>query len=275
MKYETTVLLVLVSIATSLAQETEVNSGYDSMSIKNIHESDIMWSKGLTRRMDLREKPNESLFAKGHEFTKLILEAVEDSLITPYKNAALSEKITQNDFMKSIELPDFTDEEEDPGECCGDIEELDNGNVVGKAPEYFFPTDLYLLEIDEVVLFDKQRSRMYTDIRSITLFLSADHPDNYRGIDIPLATFSYKELHDNLFKDNANAIWFNPYNNSEHLNLADAFELRLFQSYIVKETNPKDEYLIDIYGGDPKSGRIASQQKAYEILEFESNLWEN
>jgi gliding motility associated protien GldN len=244
------------------AQELETDSGYDSMSINRIHNSDVMWSKGLTRRMDLREKPNEPLFAKGYEFTRLLIEAVNDSAITAYKDASFSNRLSKAEFLKLMELPDFPDEEE-----------LEDAAI--KDPDYFFPTDIYLMEMEEVLLFDKQRSRMYTDIKSITLFLSADHPDNIKGIDIPLATFSYRELSEKLFKDNANALWFNPYNDTAHLNLDDAFELRLFHSHIIKVSNPNDDYLIDIYDGDPKAARIASQMKAYELLEFESNLWEN
>ena len=64
------------------------------------------------------------------------------------------------------------------------------------------------------------------------------------------------------------------YNDAEHRNLADAFELRLFSSYIAKVSNPDDEWLVDIYGGDPYTGILASEWKAFELLEFEHNLWE-
>ncbi len=264
MKYEPIVLLLLFVGAGAQAQETELYSGYDSMSTQKIHESDVMWSKGLTRRMDLREKPNEPLFAKGYEFTRLLIEAVNDSVITAYKDAEFSERLTKTEFLELMQLPEFPEPDALEMEVSTNIQ-----------PDYFFPSDIYLMEIEEVMLFDKQRSRMYTDIQSITLFLSADHPDNLKGIDIPLATFSYKELSEKLFKDNANALWFNPYNDNAHLNLADAFELRLFHSHIIKVSNPNDYYLIDIYDGDPKAAQISSQMKAYELLEFESNLWEN
>ena len=115
---------------------------------------------------------------------------------------------------------------------------------------------------------------MYYDIQSITMFVPADNPSNIKGIQITIASFEYKELVNKLFKDNPNAIWFNPQNDQQHKNLADAFELRLFSSYIEKVSNPSDAYLVDIYGGDQHKGILASQWAAYEIMEYEHNLWE-
>jgi len=82
------------------------------------------------------------------------------------------------------------------------------------------------------------------------------------------------QIAEKVFRDNPKALWFNPYNDAEHRNLEHAFELRLFSSYLIKISNPSDEYLVDTYGGDPKTGIMASQWKAFELLEYEHNLWE-
>ena len=89
-------------------------------------------------------------------------------------------------------------------------------------------------------MFDKQRSRQYRQVQSITVYLSADHPDNIRGIDLEIASFDYNDLKENLFKDNPDAIWYNPSNEMEHLNLADAFELQLFHGSLIKVSNPHE-----------------------------------
>ncbi len=281
------------------AQELDEN-GFDPLSSNPIHDSDVMWKKSVLRRIDLREDQNQPLFSKEKEISKLIVKAVREGVIKPYKNDSLKTEMTIDEFLKSIELPDYGGDEEDEDDVVADDTE-DSGDdwdtggddwdtedaaddattddatdVVksSKTVEYFFAKDLYLMEIKENIVFDKQRSRQYYDIIAFNFFLSADHPDNIKGIDIPLASFSYKELRDKLFKDNPDAIWYNPYNDHEHRNLADAFELRLFHGYIIKVSNPNDDYLIDIYGGDPKTGIMASQWKSFELLEFEHNLWE-
>ena len=76
------------------------------------------------------------------------------------------------------------------------------------------------------------------------------------------------------FRNDPRAIWFNSQNDSEHRNMADAFDLRLFSSYLIKVSNPKDQYLADIYTGTAKQAILAAQWKANELMEYEHNLWE-
>ncbi len=132
---------------------------------------------------------------------------------------------------------------------------------------------MYQLEIKEDLLFDKQHSVMEQQIKAITLFIPAGHPDNLKGIQLPIVSFDYSECR-KLFTNNPNAIWYNPQNDQEHKSLADAFDLRLFSSYIIKVSNPDDHYLVDIYG-DGKAGIIAAENAAMQLMEFESYLWEN
>ena len=134
------------------------------------------------------------------------------------------------------------------------------------------PKDLYELEIKEDMIFDKKRSRMYHDIQSITLLVPSTLPTNVSGIEKPIGTFKYSDLV-KVFRNNPqNAIWFNAENDAQHKNLADAFELWLFNSYITKVSNAGDSRLDDIYGG-AQQGILAAQQTAADLVEYEYNLW--
>ena len=121
------------------------------------------------------------------------------------------------------------------------------------------------------MIFDRQRSRMYYDIHSITIKLPADLDP--RGIEGVVASFNYKECVEKVFSKNPNAVWFNPQNDAEHKSIRDAFELRLFSSKIIKVSNPNNDFLEDIYA-TPKQGLLASMWKMYELMEYEHNLWE-
>jgi gliding motility associated protien GldN len=247
-----------------------------------------MYQKSVVRAVDLREKQNKPLFARDQEITKLFLDAIKEGVLTPYASDSLDEGrvLTMEEFKLRIQVPGAAPvlEEEEEETTTGEVDDWGNpiGGSAQPAPEEeaapagydFAPRDLYQLEITEDVLFDKQRSVLYYDIQSITLFVPADHPDNIKGFQYPICTFKYKELVEKVFKDNPKAIWFNPYNDREHRNLADAFELRLFSSYLIKISNPQDEYIEETYGGDPRTGIMASQWKAFEMLEYEHNLWE-
>ena len=111
---------------------------------------------------------------------------------------------------------------------------------------------------------------MYHQIQCISLVL----PSNLtvEGTDKPIATFKYADLV-KVFRNNPEqAIWFNRDNDAQHKNLADAFELWLFSSYIYKVSNPDDEEIEDQVGTG-NATLLAAQQLAGDMIEFEYNLW--
>jgi len=267
--------------------------GFNKYSTRPIHESDIMYQKTIIRAVDLREKQNKPMFSQNKWITKLIIEAVKRGDLTPYTTDSLQEggKLTIDEFVKAMsiggavptqmEVQDAIQNQINDGsldvsgsvDTTGTYDRTLQSLIQASGAGEFAPRDLYQLEIKENIIFDKQRSRMYYDIHSITMKIPADHPDNKKGIEMAVASFEYKELVEKVFKDNPNAIWYNPQNDAQHKSLADAFELRLFSSYIIKVSNPTDAMLQDIYG-DPARGIMASQWAAFELLEYEHNLWE-
>ena len=134
------------------------------------------------------------------------------------------------------------------------------------------PKDIYEMELKEDMIFDKKRSRMYHDIKSITLLVPSTLASNTSGIEKPIGTFKYSDLVKVFRANPQNAIWFNAENDAQHKNLADAFELWLFNSYITKVSNAGDSRLDDIYGG-AQQGILAAQQTAADLIEYEYNLW--
>lgn len=138
--------------------------------------------------------------------------------------------------------------------------------------EEFFPQDISLLEVKEDWTFDKKRSRLYMDIQTITLLLPAE-VNTATGLEIPIASYKYKDLERLFRSDPKKYIWYNTQNISQHKNLADAFDLRLPYGRITKYSNPSDKSFIDIYKGE-KAGLIKSVQYEQELLELESSMWE-
>jgi len=132
--------------------------------------------------------------------------------------------------------------------------------------------DLYELELHEDLVFDKRRSRMVYEIKTITLHVPAGLYDNVAGIERPIATFRYSDVVKVFRANPETAIWYNTQNAAEHRNLADAFALRLFSSYITKVSNPEDKWLAD-FAGSSQGGITAAQQQAAELVEYEYNLW--
>ena len=238
--------------------------------------SDFMFTKEITRAIDLREKENESLYSIDREISTLLIAATLTGTLTPYFSDSLDngQLLTLSDFRQRITIENgeiekdtsYMDEDEKEEYLLSLSENSD-------TDDYFFGKDLYQMEMTETLYFSKNSSEMRHRIKTLTIFLPADHPENIRGIQQPIATYDFNEII-KVFKDDPNAIWYNPKNDSEHRSLEEAFDLRLFSSYIIKVSNPNDDYLVDIYDGE-QQGIIQATEKEYQLLEFESNMWEN
>ncbi|MBX0292718.1 gliding motility protein GldN [Hymenobacter sp. HSC-4F20] len=279
-----------LSVAAS-AQE-QATTASSNGSYRPIPNSDIMFRKTIWRAIDLREKQNKPMFAEGKEISRVILDAVKRGELQAYKNDSLTSTFSSSEVASNMSFVEasagLSDEEKAAGFSDSDLGGGDDGwgapakkgkgKTAAKAapaapPSYEYrPKDIYQMEMKEDMIFDKKRSRMYHDIKCITLLVPSTLGSNTSGIEKPIGTFKYSDLV-RVFRANPDkAIWFNPQNDAQHKNLADAFELWLFNSYIVKVSNPNDARLDEIYGGQ-QQGILASQQAAADLIEYEYNLW--
>jgi len=138
--------------------------------------------------------------------------------------------------------------------------------------EEFFPDQINLMEVKEDWTFDKKRSRLYMDIQTITLLIPSDM-NAATGLELPIASFKYKDVERLFRSDPKKYIWYNSKNTAQNKNLADAFDLRLFYGRITKYSNAADKAFIDIYKGD-KEALIKSLNYEQELMELEHGLWE-
>jgi Gliding motility associated protein GldN len=287
-------LIALLSLGTlfteAIAQEKSDN-GTNPLSLRPIHDSNVMYKITLWRRLDLKEKQNQPLFSNGSEITKHLIDGVKAGVLEPYDNDSVSTKITLEEFNKrltrkfeggglskeEIEAGFGTAASEDDGWGGGETSPKATENTSQKSATTaatdgyeMFAKDLYIIELKEDWIFDKQRSRQYFDIQTITIKIPAEGSSD--GLEKELASFKYKEL-ESYFRLNPNCIWYNSANTAQHKNLADAFELRLFNGRIIKKSNSLNKYLDQVYKS-PKEALLKSQQLEHELMEWENNLWE-
>ena len=98
------ILLSLASVDESYSQ-AEVSDGYNPLSLRQVHESYLLWKKTLWRRVDLGEKQNKPFFARNRELSKLIIEGVERGVLIPYLNDSVNDDNVMNnneDIRKSL-----------------------------------------------------------------------------------------------------------------------------------------------------------------------------
>ena len=281
-------VLAALLVANAVSAQEKSDNGINPLSLRPIHESNVMYKLTLWRRLDLNEKQNQPLFARGSEITKHLIDGVKAGVLEPYDSDSVSTKITLEEFNKRLTKKfeggglsqeeidaGFTNDTEDDGwggggETTANATETKPAATTAVDGYEMFASDLYIIEIKEDWIFDKQRSRQYFDIQSITIKIPAEATSE--GLEKTLASFKYKEL-ESYFRLNPNCIWYNAANTAKHINLADAFELRLFNGRIVKKSNALNKYLDQVYK-NPKQALQKSQELEYELMEFENNLWE-
>lgn len=235
-------------------------------SARPILDKDVMFKKTVWRRLDMLEKQNRYFMSVNKELPTLILEYIKMKKITAYESDSLDEGKLLTDAKFTSNLQDPNNQMPDTSGMSKD----DIAAILAQSRE-INTKQLTLVDLKEDVIFDKKRSRMYYDIIAVTVYIPAAL--NPRGFNQAIATVKFKDLVE-LFKKDNRAIWFNRDNDSEHRNFSDAFDLRLFSSFIIKVNNPSDELVQDTYGGDPKKGRYGSEKAALDIMEYEHNLWE-
>jgi hypothetical protein len=294
-------LLMVFAVLGFYAQAQEKPVPPNQNSVRPIDEASIHYKARLWRRMDLNEKINQPFFSKNNEITKFIMDWVKSGVLVPYTNDSLTTKLTYEKFLENLKM-----EEQSQQSALSDAEKAagfgaegsspkaagaDDGWGGGSAPkstevpakddfdqkpapigdEYYYAKDLSILEIREDAVIDRRRSRLYFDIQSIKIVIPASKTK--AGFDKEIATFRFKDLY-RLFRSNPNCVWYNSENEMQHKNMADAFDLRMFQARIIKKGNVEDKLLSDLYGGE-KEGLMMSQLLEYKLLEMEHDMWEN
>ena len=278
------VLFVLLSFASvdETYSQAEVSDGYNPLSLRQVHESYLLWKKTLWRRVDLGEKQNKPFFARNRELSKILIEGVEKGVLIPYLNDSVNDDnvMSREEFLQRItqdegeEEDEFTDAGFDDPFASLDGDPFATEEEEETGPQFIPKREFNIIEIREDLYFDRIHSRIYFDIQAISLYLPGDSFFNLGGFEKPIASFRFIDLY-NLFKSMPKeAIWFNEKNIAQHKNLGDAFLLRLFKGLIVKIANADDIRVSELYANSRKNGIMASVQVEQDLMEWESNLWE-
>jgi len=256
-----------------------------------VDETQVMFKKTVWRRMDMKEKQNRPFFSKNGEISRLLIEAVDEGLLTPYRSDSCINFMPDIIFVSNISVErennpfvggGFTSggfdsfDDQGGGDQIEDTEASDEPTLEEIPSEYF--TSLWL---KEDLIFDRNRSRMYYYIRSLSIYLPKDAGSLYNpgGFEKEIAHFRYDdviELFRGPYADRA--VYYNSYNPGQHMNMSDAFELRLFRAPIMKISNPDDldirEQYAEELASNPMKAIIVQQQYEYDLMEYESELWE-
>lgn len=248
----------------------------DSNRKPEVDEKYKMFNKTMVRRMDLEEKQNKPFFSKNGELSRILLQAMANGDLKVYASDSTNKVMPDSTLQKMLA---FTITEQRPSNPNDLYSPLVDTEVTTPIPANLF-TVVY---IKEDVIFDRNRSRMYWYIRTLTLTVPGK-PEyvNQYGITGEMSNylhFNYDEvvevLRSEKYRDKA--IWYNGQNIAAHRNMSDAFELRLFSAPIIKVSNQDDLDIRQIYaqeiGKDPMKALLIQQQMDFDLADYEAQLW--
>jgi gliding motility associated protien GldN len=241
----------------------------------------IMFKKTLIRRLNLTEKQNKPFNAKNSELSALIIQGAKEGLLQPYMSDSCLRPMPDDEFISSLQYEIQGGGDDFGGGFGGgfgdEAEEESEGD--GKNFNDIDPTEFNKLYIKEDLIFDRNRSRMFYYIRSITLGIPAN-PNYEIQFEKRVASFRYEDIIKLLrgpYRDKA--LWYNEENQGGHINLADALELRLFSAPIIGVSNSQNLDIRQMYSDkiaqDPMNAMVLQQEAEMKLMEYESNLWEN
>jgi gliding motility associated protien GldN len=231
----------------------------------NLRESDVAFAKRVWREIDLREKMNAYLASPKQRLIDVIMNAVAAGELTAY--SAVPDKDNDPDG-DSFYTPLTPDKARNAMADSVPVDKFDkDGNKIGttmKAGE-LDPDSVVKFRIKEDWVFDRQRSIFEPRIIGLApmIKVKVGSTEDYQPafwVYFPDARpiLAVKEV---VSRDNDNT----------GLSFDDIFMKRIFTSYIVKESNDKDERIKDYATGIDKL--YESERIKKSLMDWELNLW--
>jgi len=225
-------------------------------------------------------KPHSPL-TDGFLESDLLEKAVYDGNVTDPKSQG-STGMTEDEIDVMTQDLKLTD----PNITTEEIQrKVDEENAKRTTGERFAPGTLKTLQIEEDLIFDRNHSTSKWDVQTVTVVATVDILGAGQVTDREIVRVRFKDLARYLRKvyadsDQERAYWFNSNNpGKREISFADAFDLRLFNAWIIKYSNTGGLGLQEILGNpNTPEGRLSilelSQKFRNKLLEMQHNLWE-
>lgn len=273
------VLGTVVSAQSVLDYDRETKAQDDNFYIKHhyetnrvipyakVREADVMWAKRYWQRLDMKQKLNHPLYYpivpiqnRKSLFDVMIGAVVDEERLTAYDDDEFKYQLTRQEVMDRIFSVDtITDYDINTNQAFQrlDTVAVQSANIM----EYLIKEDWF---------FDKKRSVMEVRILGICPVAYVENRESGNIEKQQMFWLWFPELRPVI----ANFETFNRQNDAERRSFDEVFHLRMFESYIVEESNVYDRTIYDYNQLNALDQLLEAERIKTQIRNFELDLWE-
>jgi len=233
----------------------------------NLRESDVAFAKRVWREIDVREKMNQYLASPKQRLIDILMNAIADGELTAYDPTPDPKNDPNGDGFSRPLSPGAARARMADSSVVDKFDK--DGNKIGstlKAGE-FNPDSVVKFRIKEDWIFDRQRSIFEPRIIGIAPMIKP----KAGSIDLdyqPAFWIYFPDARQILATKEA----VSRNSDATGLSFDDVFMKRIFTSYIVKQSNDKDERIKDYAVGIDKL--YESEKIKKSLMDWEINLWQ-
>ena len=222
---------------------------------------EVKFYKRIWRTIDLTDSVNRIFSQPGSTLMSIIMDAIKAQKLVAYYDEGFTKALTYEKVLRVLS----------DSVIIADLDSL-TGDQIGSHSVFvpFNPDSVTKLEIKEDIYVDKVRGRVITQIIGMSPLkkvkgstgevLGEQHPF-YLYFPQCRNVFAAKEAFDTQ-RDNM-----------YDLSYDDLFIERDFKSVIVKESNPGDYRIRDLYPNDDARQKLESDRIEKEIQSYKKNFW--
>lgn len=226
----------------------------------HLRESDVFWETRIWRVIDCREKMNLPFVYPKQPLITIIMDAMEKEGLPAYSavDDEFTNQITASEVMGTLESSD----------TMYTISPITGRDTMITFSQEFNPLTVNKYKVQEVWIIDEETSTMYPRIMGIAPVRDVYDPNTgeFRG-ENDMFWIHYPDARQIL----ANNYAFNPNNDAVQMSWEDIFEMRLFNSYIVEQSNVYDRPIESYATG--VDAVLESNRIKLEIFKKEHELW--
>lgn len=228
-----------------------------------LREADVKFSRRVIRCIDVRQKMNKQLEWPRQALNRLLYTELSKGNIIAYKTDSLLSFYNTEDFTKRGGQEIVTFVSTDPDDP-----------TIGRDSTFYEPYNYENIKkywVMEDWIFDYKHSVFKPRIIGLAPIFAPSY-GGLVGKEQPLCWIKMDEIRPLL----ANTEMFNRYNDASRLSFDDFFQMRIFDSYIVYESNVFDNFInqFEEFEDDGVAALLKSDEAKNDLFIFEHDLWQ-